>query len=186
MPRRSPNPTVAAVLDRAARAYLARHRIARLATADAGGTPHVVPLCYAVSGDQLYFVVDDKPKHPGGRALKRMRNIAENPAVALVVDDYAEDWRSLAFLLVHGRAAIVDGAAERTLALKALRLRYRQYRAMDLDGPEHPVVRITPSRVHQWKAAGITRRGGGARSTPRAGAGARPMPRPRQSRSRPR
>ena len=177
---------MAAVLDRAARAYLARHRVARLATADAGGAPHVVPLCYAVSGDHVYFVVDDKPKDPGGRALKRMRNIAENPAVALVVDDYAENWRRLAFLLLRGRAAIVDDPAERARALKALRLRYRQYRAMDLDGPEHPVVRITPSRVHQWQAAGVTRRGGGARSTPRAGAAARRTSRPRRSRSRPR
>jgi len=175
---------VAAVLDRAARAYLARHRVARLATADAGGAPHVVPLCYAVSGDRVYFVVDEKPKHPGGRALKRMRNIAENPAVALVVDDYAEDWRALAFLLVRGHAEIVDDPAERARALRALRLRYRQYRSMHLDGPEHPVVRITPSHVHRWQGTGVTPRGAGGRSTPRVGAAARRTPRPRQSRSR--
>lgn len=174
---------MAAVLDRAARAYLARHRVARLATADAGGTPHVVPLCYAVSGDHVYFVVDEKPKHPGGRALKRMRNIAENPAVALVVDDWSEDWTALGFLLLRGRAAIVADGRERARALQALRLRYRQYRTMDLDGPAHPIVRITPSHLHRWQASGGRRRGDGARSRPPGGAADRPTPRPRRSHS---
>lgn len=173
-----------AVLDRAARAFLARHRVARLATADAGGSPHVVPLCYAVSGACVYFVVDDKPKHPGGRALKRMRNIAENPRVALVADDYGEDWSALAFLLVRGRADVVTAARERRRALTALRARYPQYRSMDLDGPAHPVVRITPSRVHFWQAGRVRKRGGAARSAPRVASADRPTPRPPRSRAR--
>ena len=148
---------MAVVLDRAARDFLARHRVARLATADAAGTPHVVPFCYALVGDRIYFAVDEKPKRPGGRALKRMRNIAENPAVALVADDYDEDWAALAFLLVHGRARVVTAARERGRALAALRARYPQYRTMALGDREHPVVRITPLRAHLWRASGERR-----------------------------
>ena len=176
------------VLDRAARAFLARHRVARLATADANGRPHVVPLCYALAGAALYFVIDAKPKHPGGRALKRMRNIAENRAVAVVVDDYDEDWSRLAYLMVRGDAAIVTGTAERRRALAALRARYPQYRTMALDGPEHPVVRIVPRRAHLWRAAAaaVSPRDAGARAPRRAGAPDRPTPRRAQARRRPR
>jgi PPOX class probable F420-dependent enzyme len=177
------------VLDRAARAFLARHRVAHLATSDAAGRPHVVPLCYALAGTRLYFVVDAKPKHPGGRALKRMRNIAENPAVAVVVDDYAEDWTRLAYVLVRGDAAIVADARERRRALAALRARYPQYRAMPLDGPDHPVVRITPERAHLWRARSTTAlsaRGGGARARRRVAARDRRTPPRSRARRRPR
>lgn len=182
---------VTSAFDATARAFLARHRVAHLATADAAGVPHVVPVCFAVSGGRVYFVVDDKPKHPGGRALKRMRNIAENPAVALVADDWSENWRRLAFLLVRGPAAVVTDARERRRALRALRARYPQYRAMTLDGPAHPVVGITPAHVHLWRAAasapprrtaGVTSRGDAARSRPRDASPGRPttpLPRPR-------
>ena len=136
-----------------ARDVLDRHRVAHLATADRGGVPHVVPLCYARDGDMLYFVIDAKPKRRTGTALKRMRNLLENPAVALVVDDYDEDWTRLAYVLVHGRAAVVTDAAEARRALGALRAKYPQYRAMDLDGPEHPVVRVSVEHVHLWRAS---------------------------------
>ena len=175
---------MAAVLDRKARAFLARHRVARLATADARGAPHVVPFCYAVTGERIYFVVDEKPKHPGGRALKRMRNIAENPLVALVVDDYSEEWTRLAFLLVRGHAHVVVDERERRRALAALRIRYPQYRSMPLEGSAHPLVRIAPTHAHLWQAGRVSREGGGGvRSTPRAASSGRPTPRPRRSRS---
>lgn len=186
---------VPSAFDATARAFLARHRVAHLATADAAGVPHVVPVCYAVSGGRLYFVVDDKPKHPGGRALKRMRNVAENPQVAFVADDWSEDWRRLAFLLVRGPAAIVADDRERRRALRALRARYPQYRAMTLDGPAHPVVGITPAHVHFWRATPerargrITSRDAGARSRPRAASPGRsrpPRPRPPARPRRPR
>lgn len=136
-----------------ARAILARHRVGHFATADAEGAPHVVPLCYALDGDTLYFVVDAKPKRRAGTALQRMRNLAANPAVALVVDEYDEDWTKLAYVLVRGRAAVVSDPAEARRALAALRDKYPQYRAMALEGPDHPVVRITPERVHVWRAS---------------------------------
>ena len=141
------------VFSDAARELLDRSRIARLATADARGRPHVVPLCFARVGDEIVFVVDEKPKR-SGKTLKRMRNIAENPAVALVVDVYDEDWRRLEYALVHGRAQVVEDSGERARALEALRDRYPQYRSMALDADRNPVVRITATRAHHWRFAG--------------------------------
>src|SRR5262249_5250057 len=79
-------------------------RVAHLATADATGAPHVIPICYALVEGNCYFVVDEKPKRTR-TGLKRLRNIAANSQVALVIDDYDEDWSRLAFLLVLGSAA---------------------------------------------------------------------------------
>jgi PPOX class probable F420-dependent enzyme len=141
------------VFSDAARGLLDRSRIAHLATADGQGRPHVIPLCYARMGDVIVFVVDEKPKR-AGKTLKRMRNIAENPTIALVVDVYDEDWRRLEYALVHGRAEVVDDLGERHRALEALRERYPQYRSMALDAPHNQVVRITPARVHHWRFVG--------------------------------
>src|SRR5882724_7077496 len=105
------------------RQFIEAHRIAHLATADATGAPHVIPICYALVGDVLYFVVDEKPKR-SRTGLKRLRNIAANSQVALVIDDYDEDWTRLAFLLLQGRAAVVTDRDEYAGALGALRERY--------------------------------------------------------------
>jgi coenzyme F420-0:L-glutamate ligase/coenzyme F420-1:gamma-L-glutamate ligase len=135
-------------------AFADLHRVGRLATASADGTPHVVPFCYARVDDRFYFVIDDKPKRGRPRELKRLRNIAANPRVAFVVDEYAEDWSRLAYLMVYGRAELVDEPGEYERALEALRLRYPQYRAMTADLVFHPMVRITAQRVHFWRARG--------------------------------
>ena len=143
---------MATELSDAARAFLDAHSVAHLATAGADGAPHVVPLCYARIGDRLYFVADDKPKRRGPRALKRLANIAANPRVALVVDDYDPDWSRLAYLLVHLDAAIVSDDAEYDAALAALRGRYPQYKEMELQRATHPIVRMTPYRCHLWRS----------------------------------
>src|ERR1700752_1941715 len=88
--------------------FIHSHVVARLATADATGQPHVIPFCYAFDGDAVYFIVDEKPKGQTGRPLKRIRNILANPQVALVIDDYADDWTQLAYVLITGQAAIVE------------------------------------------------------------------------------
>ena len=134
-------------------AFAARHRVARLASADAAGAPHVIPICYALAGDDLYFVVDEKPKRTR-TGLKRLRNIAANPRVALVIDAYDEDWTRLAYLLIQGAAARVTDGEEYARGLEALRQRYPQYRQMPLAFTTHPMIRIAPSRVHLWRAAG--------------------------------
>jgi PPOX class probable F420-dependent enzyme len=136
-----------------ARAFLDAHRVGHLATTSADGDPHVVPVCYAVDDGAVYFVADEKPKRGPARALKRLRNLRENPRAALVVDDWSEDWTRLAWVLVRGAARIVAPSAH-AHALALLRARYPQYRSMALDDPvEHPVVAIAPERVTVWRAA---------------------------------
>jgi PPOX class probable F420-dependent enzyme len=134
-------------------AFLDAHVVGHLATAGADGAPLVVPLCYARLDDRLYFVADDKPKRHGPRALKRLADIAANPRVALVVDDYDADWSRLAYLLLHLDAVVVDDDAEYAAALGALRARYPPYRRMPLQRVTHPMVRMTARRWHLWRAS---------------------------------
>jgi PPOX class probable F420-dependent enzyme len=142
-----------ALNDPRVRDFLTLARIAHLATADTQGTPHNIPLCFWFDGDaRFYFVVDEKPKRAAGTAIKRMRNIAENPRVALVVDEYGEDWSALAYVLIHGEAVVVDDQEEYLLALRNLRDKYPQYRAMALNPERNPIVRIETRRVHVWGA----------------------------------
>ena len=133
------------------RTFAERHRVAHLATADARAAPHVIPICYALVGDAFYFVIDENPKRTR-TGLKRLRNIAMNPQVALVIDDYDEDWTRLAYLLVQGRAAIVNDHTEYARALAKLSVRYPQYRSMPLKYDTHPMVRIRPHHTHLWRA----------------------------------
>jgi PPOX class probable F420-dependent enzyme len=137
--------TTAAVRD-----FLTFARIGHLATADAAGVPHNVPLCYWFDGARFYFAIDEKPKRGRALALRRMRNIAANPNVALVVDHYEEHWSNLAYVLVHGHASVVDDREEYLLAARSLRDKYPQYRTMALSIENNPVVRIDPTRVHVW------------------------------------
>src|SRR5438105_7336995 len=101
-------PPLAAGLDEASGAWLGAARVARLATADAAGVPHVVPVCFALDAGagRIYIALDSKPKRVPGRALRRVRNIEANPHVALLCDEYAEDWSRLAYCLVHAEAAL--------------------------------------------------------------------------------
>jgi PPOX class probable F420-dependent enzyme len=137
-----------------ARRFLESHRIGHLATAGADGAPHVVPVCYALDADALYFVADQKPKRTPARALLRLKNLRVNPRAAVVVDDWDEDWTRLAFVLVRGPAAELSDLAAHAAALRLLRARYPQYRAMALDDPAvHPIVRIEPASVLVWRAS---------------------------------
>lgn len=130
--------------------FIMSHVVARLATADAHGQPHVIPFCYAFNGEHFYFVVDEKPKKQTGKPLKRIRNILENPQVSLVIDDYADDWSQLAYVLVMGDAQLVEDETEYTDTLALLRERYPQYRSMRLLFPDNAMVRITPRKVIAW------------------------------------
>lgn len=131
--------------------FLSLARVGRLATADGLGEPHNIPICFWFDEpSRFYFIIDEKPKRLGGAGLKRMRNIAANPQVALVVDSYEEDWSGLAYVLVHGEAQVVDDSAEYMLALRHLRDKYQQYRDMTLVPGRNPLVRIDARRVHAW------------------------------------
>ena len=130
------------------RRFLAHRRIAHLATADARAVPHVVPVCFAMSEGTLYITIDEKPKRQPGTALKRLRNIVENPAVAVVVDRYDEDWALLGWVMLRGRAEILLGGTEHDDAQALLRSRYRQLNAMQI--AQHPVVAVRIERTTSW------------------------------------
>jgi PPOX class probable F420-dependent enzyme len=125
-------------------AMLRRARVARLATASAAGEPHVVPVCFVFDGREVWTPIDGKPKTT--RALRRVRNLAENPRACLLVDHYEEDWRELRWVAVHGRGELVTGAAAGP-ALALLRQKYPQYEEVEA-GPE--VIRLTPDRLVAW------------------------------------
>ena len=129
-------------------AFVRARRVAHLATADAGGRPFVIPVCFVYMDGRLYTPVDEKPK--SGRRLRRLRNIEANPQVALVFDRYDDDWERLAWVLLRGRASLVTDAGEKASALAALRRKYEQYRAMALE--EGPLIRIQPERAASWGA----------------------------------
>ncbi len=122
--------------------------VGHLATADANGRPHVIPVCFAYDGQYIYSVLDAKPKRGSLTGLRRVRNILANPQVSLVIDHYDEDWTRLWYLLVQGRAELIESGAEPADAVSLLRSKYPQYRKMDLDG--NPVIKITPERATGW------------------------------------
>jgi PPOX class probable F420-dependent enzyme len=134
------------VLSDRERHFLAVCRVAHLATADARAQPHVVPVCFAVVEDTLYITIDEKPKQ--GSALKRVRNIAENPMVAVVADRYDDDWVRLGWVMLRGRAEILAGGAEHDRAQALLRGRYRPLNAMRIEALAVIAVRL--ERVTSW------------------------------------
>ena len=130
------------------RRFLAQQRIAHLATADRGAVPHVVPVCFAVAGGTLYITIDEKPKRRPATALKRLKNIAENPAVAVIVDRYDEDWARLGWVMLRGRAEILREGQEHQDAQDLLRSRYPQLAAMQI--ATYPVIAVRIERTTNW------------------------------------
>jgi len=129
-------------------AFITAQRVGRLATADALGNPHVMPVCFAISNNTLYITIDEKPKRASARSLKRLRNIVDNPSTAFVADRYDEDWTQLAWVMLRGRADILADGAEHDRAQTLLRERYPQYRTMQLT--ELPVIALRIERVTTW------------------------------------
>jgi PPOX class probable F420-dependent enzyme len=143
-----------AVLSPEETAFLVRRRVARLATADGGGKPHAIPVCFAFDGRLIHIALDEKPKDVPVTRLKRIRNITENPNVALITDRYSEDWNLLAFVMVRGRAGLVEpGMEEHAAAVRLLRGKYHQYEEMAIE--ENPVISISPERVASWGALDV-------------------------------
>jgi PPOX class probable F420-dependent enzyme len=133
-----------------ARARFAAAPRAHLATADASGRPHVVPITFALVGETIYTAVDAKPKRT--RALRRLANVAANPAVAVLVDHYERDWERLWWVRADGRGRALEAQADEALgALAALAARYEPYRFAP---PCGPVLAIDVERWVSWSAAG--------------------------------
>src|SRR5215472_15212170 len=127
--------------------FLADRRVGHLATADSRSAPHLVPVCFVVSEGAVYITIDQKPKGDVG-ALKRLRNITENPVAAFVADRWDEDWTRLGWVMLRGLAEILADGAEHDRAQALLRARYPQYRTMALD--DLPVIAIRIARVTSW------------------------------------
>ena len=138
-------------------AFVEEQRVGRLATVSAAGNPHLVPVCYAFDGAAFYTPLDEKLKQVPDAELRRVRNIEENPRVALLVDRYEDDWSQLGYVLVRGTARLLrpeNPTHEKALAL--LRERYPQYRSMNLKA--RALIAITPERVTSWGPdAGVLR-----------------------------
>ncbi|WP_326835782.1 TIGR03668 family PPOX class F420-dependent oxidoreductase [Amycolatopsis rhabdoformis] len=130
-----------------ARSRFAAARVARLATVSAAGVPHLVPVTFAVSGAEIVFAVDHKPKSTV--SLRRLANIAENPSVSWLVDEYSDDWTQLWWARADGVARVVD-ASERAERVGWLVAKYPQYAEHP---PEHAVVSTSVTSWHGWAFA---------------------------------
>lgn len=123
-------------------------RVARLATADGSGEPHLVPIVFALDGDAIHTCVDDKPKTT--RQLRRLADIAANPRVSVLVDHYSDDWSQLWWIRIDGIATVhstdTDAGA---IGLDALVRKYPQYQEKC---PPGPVITIDRLRWRSWSA----------------------------------
>ncbi|MGI5268298.1 TIGR03668 family PPOX class F420-dependent oxidoreductase [Nonomuraea sp. CA-218870] len=132
-----------------ARRMFAGARVARLATVGAGGRPRLVPVTFAVEGDRIVTAVDHKPKRTGD--LRRLRDIGDNPEVALLADHYENDWTRLWWVRADGSAVVVADGPDRAAALDALARKYEQYRERR---PAGPVIIVRVTRWSGWRYAG--------------------------------
>jgi PPOX class probable F420-dependent enzyme len=122
-------------------------RVARLATTDPDGRPHVVPIVFALAGETLYSAVDAKPKR--SRVLRRMENARERPDVTVLVDHYDDDWERLWWVRLRGRARILVGGDEAERAIALLADKYDQYRR---ERPGLPVLAVDVVEWRGWAA----------------------------------
>jgi PPOX class probable F420-dependent enzyme len=129
------------------RRFLMARKVGHLATADRNGVPHVVPVCFALAEGALYITIDEKPKRADA-PLKRLRNIAENPTVAVVVDRYDNDWTRLGWVMLRGLAEILISGPEHARAQELLRARYPQLNDMQI--ASLPVIAVRIARVTSW------------------------------------
>jgi PPOX class probable F420-dependent enzyme len=131
--------------------FITSARVGRLATADSGGQPMVVPICYAFDGSALYSAVDAKPKQTPPEQLKRIRNLRENPRVSIVIDEYQEDWTHLRWVIIQGRADLLTEGPQFSHGVDLLLAKYDQYRTLGLPRERGLMIRVTPNRVSSWQ-----------------------------------
>jgi PPOX class probable F420-dependent enzyme len=123
-------------------------RVARLATIDPDGRPHLVPIVFAIEGETLYSAVDRKPKR--STTLRRIENARARPDVTILVDHYEEDWSRLWWIRLRGRGRILDEGEERERALELLTEKYPQYRR---EPPEGAVLAVDVADVREWSSS---------------------------------
>ncbi|HVA75832.1 MAG TPA: TIGR03668 family PPOX class F420-dependent oxidoreductase [Acidimicrobiales bacterium] len=143
-----------------ARRRFSEARVARLATADGSGRPHLVPIVFAIACDTVVSAVDHKPKR--STSLKRLANVAENPSVSILVDEYSEDWDRLWWARADGTARVLDpGTVEADRAVELLAGRYPQYQT------RRPGGQVLAVDVRRWSGWSAVPQGDAVRSPPR-------------------
>ena len=130
--------------------FIKRQPVARLATIDPQGRPHIVPIVFALARQRLFTPIDRKPKRAEPHQLQRVRNIQANPQVTVLFDEYHDDWRKLAWVQIRGQASFVEAGSERDLGIKLLAERYSQYKNQLL--ADRPVIVITMESMMSWRA----------------------------------
>jgi PPOX class probable F420-dependent enzyme len=133
--------------DNDAVAMFAESPVAMLATVGSDGSPHVVPVVFAVHNDVVYTAVDAKRKTT--QRLRRLANIEGNPKVSMLVDHYDDDWTQLWWARADGVAAIHHSGEAMAVGYSMLRKKYVQYQRIALDGP---VVTVDVQRWSSWHA----------------------------------
>jgi PPOX class probable F420-dependent enzyme len=131
--------------------FIERARVARLATVNSQSEPHLVPVVFVFDGNYFYIPIDEKRKRVKPDKLKRVLNIKGNPQVALLIDEYNEDWTRLAFVMVQGKASIVSQVSEDTRlhdAHKKLMAKYPQYQKVRLS---ETYIMIKPEKILSWR-----------------------------------
>jgi PPOX class probable F420-dependent enzyme len=124
--------------------------VARFATADADGVPHLVPVTFVATEETIHTPIDHKPKRTS--RLKRLANIEANPAVTLLVDHYVDDWDGLWWIRADGKAVVLaPGSDEHAAAAAALGAKYPQYRQTPVTGP---IIEVRGLTWSSWAAAG--------------------------------
>ena len=129
------------------RQRVADARVARLATVTPPGAPHVVPCCFVLDGDVVYSAVDDvKPKST--LQLSRLANVAANPAAALLVDYYDDDWSQLWWIRLDCEASVLDASSSDAVAAqRLLAAKYEQYAR---EPPPGAVLALESERWRAW------------------------------------
>jgi len=124
-------------------------KVARLATVDQKSYPYVVPVVFVFHENSFFIPLDEKIKTVNPRKLKRVKNIEKNSNVTLLIDKYQNDWKKLFFLMIHGKATVIDGKNIKLMDKihKLLILKYPQYKKI---GIGNSCITIKPTKVTFW------------------------------------
>ena len=133
--------------------FIERARVARLATVDRTFRPHLVPVVFVFDGNHFFIPIDQKRKTVKPQGLKRIKNLQDNPNVALLIDTYSEDWTKLAFVMIQGKASVITSRTQLNIdvkeAYKKLTTKYKQYQKI---GMSEMCIIIKPEKITSWGA----------------------------------
>jgi PPOX class probable F420-dependent enzyme len=135
--------------------FIQRARVARLATVGSELKPHLVPTVFVFDGSHFFIPIDEKRKKAKPENLRRIKNIQGNPNVALLIDEYSEDWTRLAFVMIQGKASVMESRKQADILLllqaqEELATKYIQYQKI---GIGEMCIMIKPEKVVSWRSS---------------------------------